>query len=83
MPACRATITVKATISAGLMNALQSVCKHPCCRRNSIQRSRAGDLTTLVPLPENILKAIAWAFNRANLNAEERESVFQVTDPVL
>jgi hypothetical protein len=44
---------------------------------------RAGDLTNIVSLPENILKAIAWAFNRANLNAEERETVFQVTDPVL
>jgi hypothetical protein len=25
----------------------------------------AGDLYTLVPLPENILKAIAWVFKRA------------------
>jgi hypothetical protein len=65
------------------MNTLPSVCKHPYCRRNSIQRSRAGDLTSLVPLPENILKTIAWVIKRANLNAEERETVFQVTDPVL
>lgn len=40
-------------------------------------------MATLVPLPENIPKAIAWSFRRANLNAEDLDLDFQFTDFVV
>jgi hypothetical protein len=44
---------------------------------------QAGNLITLVPLPENTLKAMAWSFKRANLNAEDRDSGLEFTGFVL